>query len=402
VSKIVWVLGAGFSKSLGGPTLEDALAPEMAGDLAGSFRPAEAYAPLFCNEARAAHWLFNWGIKFTRGAFGVDDGKAIEDGLLRPERLWEDAEQFLSYLDAAGPAEWERLRRPLDYFFGAYVPEPQKWKLPDGLDNATIAVAARRLLAAQSCRFLPGANLGTEQWGPYHRWIRDLVKPQDTVITFNYDLVVERLNAWRQSSNVGPGAVEARLPGDSKAPSGSSAQLLKLHGSVNWQAKGGAEGRIAVAAGEYFALTGRAEEIVIASPGPTKARTAERLGTLWEQGKAALKEADAIVFIGYRFPPSDSQAREQLLGAVRENTAGFLALHVVLGPERGRDVRRMEGLLRNAVSNRLEVGTPQGNISAKQFGLTIHDLYAEDFLSVTQSPTSLIDRGLFWRQRQAK
>jgi hypothetical protein len=32
-----------------------------------------------------------------------------------------------------------------------------------------------------------------------------------------------------------------------------------------------------------------------------------------------IAEADAVVFIGYRFPASDAQARDEILGALRVN-----------------------------------------------------------------------------------
>src|SRR4051794_22739033 len=69
----VWILGAGFSKSLGGPLLVDLFRQQPYEDLVH-----------ILGEKRAAQvsWtqaLYNFGVK----------------------RLWDDAEEFLAYVEAA-------------------------------------------------------------------------------------------------------------------------------------------------------------------------------------------------------------------------------------------------------------------------------------------------------------
>lgn len=74
----VWILGAGFSRSLGGPLLVDLFRPRAWGDDADYF-PDSRY-PDLANCLHQARLVFNQG---------------REDG------LWVDAEQFLAYVDEA-------------------------------------------------------------------------------------------------------------------------------------------------------------------------------------------------------------------------------------------------------------------------------------------------------------
>jgi len=62
---------------------------------------------------------------------------------------------------------------------------------------------------------------------------------------------------------------------------------------------------------------------------------------------AALKTADAIVFVGYRFPPTDSAARRILIDAIGENDKQHIVLHTVLGPKVHDDqTERLKAMLR--------------------------------------------------------
>jgi hypothetical protein len=112
-------------------------------------------------------------------------------------------------------------------------------------------------------------------------------------------------------------------------------------------------------------------------PGPAKSRLCNGdLSSIWTAATAALTAADEIVFIGYRFPPSDSQSRSLLLKAIATNQgrgggtliAGerWLKIHTVLGLQSPQSQRL--GQLLNA---------------AKPGSVRQHQLFAEDFLSMT-------------------
>jgi hypothetical protein len=284
------------------------------------------------------------------------------------ERLWRDAEEFLDYLDTAalgGPAH-DRLLQ----FAGikAYGPDPVK----------VLAEAARSMVAAECAAFLVGAEPKTERWYPHVRWFAGLGS-SDTIITFNYDLVLERLDGYL------PGKIEVALPG--LPHSGRCTRVFKLHGSVDWKRKENRSGRptFEVVHDDAFALLAGPGELAVATPGPSKAARAFELEELWIAAAEAIKQATAVVFVGYRFPPTDASARNWLLRALAANEMLYLAVHTVLGPRLGDDdTVRMQHLLASAMHQasreKANAGTIEHRSPPKRFTIVPHPLWAEDFL----------------------
>ncbi len=75
----VWILGAGFSRSLGGPLLGDLFKPDKNFDEADDLLPREEYGLLGLTRRLVI-------LSYTKG---------------KEERLWEDAEEFLAKVDEA-------------------------------------------------------------------------------------------------------------------------------------------------------------------------------------------------------------------------------------------------------------------------------------------------------------
>lgn len=286
-------------------------------------------------------------------------------------RRWSDAEAFLEFLDRASLAVSNEhpARRVMFALDRQLAPRtlPQSW-----------SSTARRLLAAECCEFLLDADVDAEQWVPYRRWVRHL-EPQHTVVTFNYDMVAERAaKAEEVPLHVGlPGRVTPeRVP-----------VLLKLHGSVNWRCSGSPR-KYELAHGEFAVQSPRDDEIVIASPGPTKFAVAGgALRCLWDEAATRLSNAEVIVFVGYRFPPSDSAARSRLLGAIAANAKPFLRIHTVLGPDTNHpDARRLAGLLEATARTRERAIPAAVRASHAVFSKILsHPLFAEDFLDTFQA-----------------
>jgi hypothetical protein len=223
------------------------------------------------------------------------------------------------------------------------------------------------------------ADPNTEKWAPYKRWLSSLGQ-HDSIITFNYDMVIETLARamnFDRLATVLPGGGFAGAP---------KVNLLKLHGSVNWQFDGSC---FRVHEDDEFALTCPQEQMVIASPGPSKLAVATRLGELWTTAETVLRNATAVVFIGYRFPPSDASSRRRLYMALLQNEQPYLALHTVLGPERSDPATvRVRSLLLHAAlqSNREEAtsrsGVDYGQSPPRHYTLDVHPLWGEDFMDV--------------------
>jgi hypothetical protein len=372
--KTVWVLGAGFSRSLGGVLLDDLLSPAT-NNLVQALYADNVYIG-HCDGPRddgARHAA--QAVRLLYEEYGPKSRTRTV--------IWTDAEAFLDQLDAAARsvdgAAAKRILRTLDRL-GL---EPPLY-LPD------LHTAARRLVAAACCAFLKEADLDEERWQPYREWARK-TDGSDSVVTFNYDRVLELTK--NQFKFVMPGKWQP--PPEPNVP-----RVYKLHGSVDWNRAMAADGTITWRPDNpEFSLLCKADQIGIATPGPTKRLSAEELNLVWTGALDRLREANVIVFVGYRFPPSDAEAREKLLWAVRENTSKHLELHIVLGADRSLpDVVRLQELLRYSLARagRAEHDArtsfdPQ-NFVGTNFRLSTHALFAEDFLTVW-------DRPLLWKWR---
>lgn len=360
---IVWVLGAGFSRSLGGPLLGNLLSFHSLQTVRGIYAPS---VPLGAEIMTALCLVYGHGTKYRfgrpRSLIALD-----EEGI----PLWDNAEEFLEQADEAavfGPncASYERinetirLARQTNFAF-------------ERLPPTEFAGAGRRLIAAECSAFLRKANIETERWSPYRRWVEQLLSPEDTIVTFNYDLVLERLNAKYDKFSIAPRGI---------GPTGKIT-VYKLHGSVNWRWT--EERKEFQSADEDFWLKCPASEIGIAVPGPSKQIACRAIIEAWDNARFALTEADAVVFLGYRFPQTDSQGRDAIISSIRGNRREYISIHTVLGPN-NLDADRVAGLVRyaalgsgknKAIQSRREKPAPRG-----QYALLKQPMYVEDFLTI--------------------
>lgn len=370
--RIVWVLGAGFSRPLGGPLLGDLFRPE-AWDRLSAYYPEKDYPKLYGPECRVAHALFNYGIAFENGKVAMANGLA--NGFLRGsdgEHIWADAEAFLASLDTAALDPESAAARRMNALIRKVFDEAN----PITPSPASIAGAAKRLIAAECSAFLIGADLKSEMWLPFVSWVKKLA-PAHTIITFNYDRVLEHLRNVRNNLVI--------VHPDSREPE-DSVRVMKLHGSVDWaQRPAGAGIKISVEEDRNFPFFADTAELAMATPGPAKKALNERMFPLWDRAMRALMSADAIVFIGYRFPATDALARDRLLTAIRENDRPYLAVHAVLGPNTQEpDTVRLHQLLKMTLWRRQEwrhPGTDPRNHVQNAFSLEICPCWGEDFMT---------------------
>lgn len=375
---IVWILGAGFSKPLGGPLLVQLLSPGSFLDLTQRFSGQK----LLVGDAS------QWAVHIYHYGRNYEEGGLLNVGVQRPpgEFLWGDAEVFIDYLDAAcaagtGSSRIARISQRLQNVSPWMALLPNQ---PAQLDD--MVPASRRLIAAECSVFVEDGDVASERWQAHRKWLSALDN-RHTIVTFNYDRVIEEINDWWVSQSAQHFA-KVLLPHENPfdAAWAGRARVLKLHGSVDWQAtRRGQHAQFAVHTDSLFALSAPANELALATPGPTKATVTGELQQLWGWCRDDISTADAIVFIGYRFPPTDTQSREQLLGMIRQNASSLLHLHVVLGPEIGnKDVVRLAALLKFACeqSGRFHALDPRG--ARGRYQLHVHPLYAEDFFSIYQ------------------
>ncbi len=355
MANIAWILGSGFSRPLGGPTLKDLFAPQAEDALAALYGRTDsgitravferAQSTVVGELPRAVRRLYNMGTNWALGPMAPRSG----------EHLWEDPEQFLDALESAAfrvaKGEASAAARSLLQKLQLFMDANTFVKIGD------VCNIARRMLAVECSFFLHEADTTSERWDPFRRWKEVMTDNSlghhHTVITFNYDRVLERLGlgTW------------ARLP--KNAAEGGPA-IFKLHGSVDWRRKGA---ELEVLEDEedaaHFVVTCRDDALAIAPPGPGKqGMVDDLLEPLWREALARLRTADVVFFVGYRFPQTDAMARRRILGAI----SNVRVHNIVLGPdERDPDVVRLRALLK--------FGSP--NIDA-----IVRPMWSQDYLSV--------------------
>jgi hypothetical protein len=372
------VLGAGFSRSLGGPLLQDLLS------VASRFRVYAEYGAVLAQDVTdPVYWLYHFGSNFEEGT--LDPTVKMQGA-----RLWRNAEEFLEVLDeaAASPRReqalkdaWKRAR--------AGLPDQRGFEneLPDA---ASLRDAATRLIAASCSVFIEGLDRETikagERWKPYQAWIREL-RENDTLVTFNYDRVVEQLSAEEYAGSgssslftahvMEPGTKPEALEEDSIARLARRATLVKAHGSVNWVlCNAGIEKR------DWSPdLLSSENKLALAIPGASKHTMATSFfRKLWRQARVALEAAEEIFFLGFRFPESDAAAREMVLDAIGGNGRPGLIVTTVLGPDtRGLDSARLIELVRWA-AGASRVSYELGKPDETERSIVAAPFYVEDFL----------------------
>lgn len=355
--KRVWVLGAGFSRSLGGPLIQHLLAAQEPGATRDLFPEVAA------------------GISNVRTFYAAGVGTH-----------WDHAEHFLDMVERAAEDHecnpHAATARAYDYRLLANLLSDKfrdertgQWEQFASLVD--LAVAARRAVACDCSQFLQRADLRGEAWRPYVQWA-SILTGDDTVATFNYDCVPDLLaensseRIFRPRLRVVEPAGEERIPGDAVQEAIARirrlglAPVLKLHGSVDWHVE---RGRFAKASSAGVLLPSRSD-VLMGLPGPGKDQHRQkRLKPLWTCALNAITEAEEVIFLGYRFPPTDANAREELLCAVRDSAC---LPRIVLGPNVVHpDVVRLQGLLQYAMWKRVPLAKPD-----------VIPLYVEDFLSV--------------------
>lgn len=358
--------------------------------LAARQRILAAYPEHIAKEdADLIFWLFHCGAGFPEGP--IDSELPI-----RGERRWQDAEQFLEILDNAqtDPAKESVVQ---DVFAaiknGATAASPNVRKRYAGaFDRSTpptmgeLTAMAKRMVAASCCTFLQGIDSknarSKERWQPYLQWLRRLGS-NDSILTFNYDRVIELLEPIVGNTPRKVHVCEAQDTLDARddedeAHAANLPLLYKLHGSVDWSDEAG---KVRCGSDWTPTMLKSDRNLAIATPGDSKMKMAGGVfKKLWSRAAQVLRAADEVFIIGFRFPQSDAFPRDRLLAPLRKNNNQSLSVHVVLGPEQNADLRRVLALLSWTVGARSTFDDRSEESDRRK--LIAHSMWAEDFLSV--------------------
>src|SRR5437773_4572805 len=272
---MVHITGAGFSKPAGGPLTDDLLTPDFLRISDADPEALDAIVRLHADDpSRSVETLFTEVLRMSRthGQISTSSG--------------------------------------------------ERWQSSDLLKGLTIHLAS-------VCGDL-WVRRRTRLWNTYTEYLRWLRKDSRslTVITFNYDLLLEHLfddirvpyeygrrtgiefdDAWRRS------AIRRSLPF-------RRVQILKLHGSANWGVcrgcrKATVQDDMVVAYEKPFIprrkrtcprCKARQLESGIIPPILEKSGESRHTGLLRAKAREALRRSREIVVIGYSLPPTDHEA----------------------------------------------------------------------------------------------
>ncbi len=232
------------------------------------------------------------------------------------------------------------------------VPASSRTLTPEGLREMR-----KRLLNALSAVLEESADVvkstSSARQHPcmYHAEIVRHLVPRDTILSFNYDCVMDdalrRHGRRKWSAQYGycfpnPGRVSGHEPWSALEPPSSqnrSINLLKLHGSLNWRPLPEAEHlEIKLRERPYKQAGDKEFELV---PPENAKRLFDRpvLRKLWGNAELALRRARVLTLAGFSFTPTDLHVDSLFRAAMASNDKLERVIIVNPSPEHRRAIR---------------------------------------------------------------
>lgn len=240
-------------------------------------------------------------MEFVRAEYGHEAGLSME-------RFFSEADythRFHEEVKVDRGAKVRRYGRALDDFFEALA-------------------ALLRLATSDDCTF--------------HGRLADRLHADDTVLTFNYDCIVDRAlrdhagNRWDPDKegygfSIAGGGATWRRHGKGQHPK-TSIELLKMHGSANWRTK---------ATTVSLRDPGRASTLKgsIIPPSWFKDLASAPFASVWKKARIAVRRARIILVVGYSVPQTDLFSRSLFkVEAGSKEKREKLDLLVLVNPDR--------------------------------------------------------------------
>lgn len=219
--------------------------------------------------------------------------------------------------------------------------QPKQW----GKIQRAFTELIRRVYVHTTCNEDNNGHLKPKQ-SQIHKDILKLLKEGDTVITFNYDLLIEEsfetAELWNPITGYG-----TKFGGHtfswgrrwrrSRNHDGnkSKIKLLKLHGSINWEVSGRRlnENPYSVQGANRKSKTWRNQPISILAPGWKKDIEKKPYCDFWKLAGRELSRCKTLVILGYSLPETDLVAKSLFTEvarnrAVRQSKKKLSQLHI--------------------------------------------------------------------------
>jgi SIR2-like domain len=188
----------------------------------------------------------------------------------------------------------------------------------------------RRVLIHTTCDLNGGA--ATPIISKIHQPMLSRLRKGDTLITFNYDTVIEEAMPWKTTLWTPRGGYFVDATGmthdwtkkwfsSRKLQNSKKTQinLLKLHGSLNWELYATSKVRLKHRPYVVRARRGKpvSDSAAIVPPGWHKRVDRNPYNALWHQARLQLEKCATLVIVGYSLPETDLIAKALFLEAIR-------------------------------------------------------------------------------------
>jgi hypothetical protein len=326
----VYILGAGFSRPLGGPLFKEIFSPHY-----------DRIVPEIDFKVNRDGWIL---ARVTR------DLPSVYEKLEKVTNK-ADAERFLELCDYSRLPQnsWflKSFIKQLPWIESAYVDSGLPYCESDVEDFCINGTRIR--LGLESSHFLGCVPEDSERWKPYDLWFRRLGK-NDTIITLNYDLLVETV-ASRGNRAFPGGELKTRedlLLVDELLNQNENhsdlPMLCKLHGSVDWIELNGRAFAKRYNVYDYF----EGLPPLLGTPGTGKVGLSKgSLDKVWLTALDRIRSAHVISIVGYSLPGTDNDFRIKLLDSITGTYGNLKAINIVLGPPTP-DSQRARAILEQA------------------------------------------------------
>jgi hypothetical protein len=302
----VYILGAGFSADAGLPLINGFLA-----------RMREAAQWLNDNnrndEARSIRDVLEFRLKASGTAYRSNiDVENIEE--LFSLAAASEGESHTDYVTKAIAATLDFAQRTTTEPEALFHPQvmhgvPNRWRVLEQQEGANLGGYTHSSPLYQLYAGLLAGYFSEPRHG------------RNTVITFNYDTLVEdALHGLNIPFHYGLSDAAASFQPVAKcSPEDhpNAIPVLKLHGSMNWANPANDDERIRIY-GSYDDLRGNQQRVLLLPPTWRKAFGGHLKG-VWNTALKALTEATRIVTIGFSMPPTDTHFKYLLAAGLRDN-----------------------------------------------------------------------------------
>lgn len=213
--------------------------------------------------------------------------------------------------------------------FAKTANKPRDWKKR----QKNLEELIRRVIIHTTCSS-EGKHL-TPVESRLHKDILDQLQQGDTIVTFNYDMLIEEsfgeATLWTPIGGYGDKVYGVRggwcrkwlENRNRKGSINAKIKLLKLHGSVNWTLY--KTGQIKLKDRPFVVRTRRKaavfETVSILPPGWNKRIDKNPYKKLWRKARLKLEQCNTIIILGYSLPEADLLARALFAEVVRLRAA---------------------------------------------------------------------------------